>query len=281
MRRRIAIALVALCGALAASLAVSPSAGAHPLGNFTINRYAGIEVDGAEVYVRYALDVAEIPTYQLGPEIRRPGYAARFARNLVLTLDGRRVPLRVVDHRTTTRPGAGGLDTLRLDVIYRALGRGTTLSFEDTSFADRIGWREVTISGRDGGKVVSADVPATTSSDELRAYPSDLLRSPLSVTSAKATVSLGSSPGSTPTIGAVGAAHARGGFESLVAQGKLSVGVLLLSLLIAAFWGAAHALTPGHGKAMVAAYLVGTKGTPRHASRARTRASAPGTAANG
>ena len=41
--------------------------------------------------------------------------------------------------------------------------------------------------------------------------------------------------------------------------------VLLLSFLIAAFWGAAHALTPGHGKAMVAAYLVGTKGTPRDA----------------
>ena len=41
--------------------------------------------------------------------------------------------------------------------------------------------------------------------------------------------------------------------------------MLLVSLLIAAFWGAAHALTPGHGKAMVAAYLVGTKGTPRHA----------------
>ena len=31
------------------------------------------------------------------------------------------------------------------------------------------------------------------------------------------------------------------------------------------FWGAAHALTPGHGKAMVAAYLVGTRGKPRHA----------------
>ena len=41
--------------------------------------------------------------------------------------------------------------------------------------------------------------------------------------------------------------------------------MLLLSFLIAAFWGAAHALTPGHGKAMVAAYLVGTKGTPRDA----------------
>jgi nickel/cobalt transporter (NicO) family protein len=266
VRRRIAIALVALCGALAASLATSSSAGAHPLGNFTINRYAGIEVAGSDVYVRYALDVAEIPTYQLGPEIRRPGYAARLARNLVLTLDGRRVPLRVVDDRTTTRPGAGGLDTLRLDVVYRVLGGGRRLSFEDTSFADRIGWREVTIAARDGGKVVSEDVPATSSSDELRAYPSDLLRSPLSVTSAEATVSLGSSPGKPPTIGSAGVSqHARGGLESLVAQGELSIGVLLLSLLIAAFWGAAHALTPGHGKAMVAAYLVGTKGTPRHA----------------
>jgi ABC-type nickel/cobalt efflux system permease component RcnA len=240
-------------------------AGAHPLGNFTINHYAGIEVAGSDVYVRYALDVAEIPTYQLGPEIRRPGYAARFARNLVLRLDGRRVLLRVVDHRTSTRPGAGGLDTLRLDVVYRALGRGTRLSFEDTSFADRIGWREVTIAASGGGKVVSADVPAASASDELRAYPSDLLRSPLSVTSADGTVELGASPGTPPTIGAVGAPHARGGFESLVAQGELSVGVLLVSLLIAAFWGAAHALTPGHGKAMVAAYLVGTRGTPRHA----------------
>jgi ABC-type nickel/cobalt efflux system permease component RcnA len=266
VRRRIAIALVALCGALAASLATSTTAGAHPLGNFTINRYAGIEVAGADVYVRYALDVAEIPTYQLGPEIRRPGYAARLARNLVLTLDGRRVPLRVVDHRTTTRPGAGGLDTLRLDVIYRALGGGKRLSFHDTCFVDRIGWREVTLTARDGGKVVSADVPATSSSDELRAYPSDLLRSPLGVTSAEATVSLGATPGSPPAIGDAGVSqHARGGFESLVAQGELSFGVFLLSLLIAAFWGAAHALTPGHGKAMVAAYLVGTKGTPRHA----------------
>ncbi len=31
------------------------------------------------------------------------------------------------------------------------------------------------------------------------------------------------------------------------------------------FWGAAHALTPGHGKAIVAGYLVGARGKPRHA----------------
>jgi nickel/cobalt transporter (NicO) family protein len=41
--------------------------------------------------------------------------------------------------------------------------------------------------------------------------------------------------------------------------------VLLLLLLAAFGWGALHALSPGHGKAMVAAYLVGTRGTARDA----------------
>jgi nickel/cobalt transporter (NicO) family protein len=266
VRRRIAIALVTLCGALAASLTATPPAGAHPLGNFTINRYAGLEVAGSEIYVRYALDLAEIPTYQLGAEIRQPGYPARLAERLVLTLDGRRAPLEVVARRITTRPGAGGLETLRLDVVYGAAGSGKDLGFDDESFPERIGWREVTLSARDGGRVVEADVPATSSSDELRVYPSDLLRSPLDVSSAHASVVLGSSPGSAPAIGEPAApVHVGGGFESLIEGGELSVGALLLALAIAAFWGAAHALTPGHGKAMVAAYLVGTKGRPRDA----------------
>jgi ABC-type nickel/cobalt efflux system permease component RcnA len=40
---------------------------------------------------------------------------------------------------------------------------------------------------------------------------------------------------------------------------------VLGSLAIAMFWGAAHALSPGHGKSIVTAYLVGQRGTPRHA----------------
>ena len=51
----------------------------------------------------------------------------------------------------------------------------------------------------------------------------------------------------------------------MIDRGDLSFGVILVSLLVAAFWGAAHALTPGHGKALVAGYLVGTRGRPRHA----------------
>jgi nickel/cobalt transporter (NicO) family protein len=265
VRRRITLVLTALCGALAVLLVPTP-ASAHPLGNFTINRHAGIEVAGSDIYVRYALDVAEVPTYQLGSAIRRPGYPAALARDLVLTLDGRRVPLRVVEHRAVMRPGAGGLRTVRLDVVYRAPGDGVELAFRDASFPGRIGWREVTVSGRDGGRVIASNVSAASASDALRTYPSDLLQSPLDVSSALATIDLGSEPAAAPGIDAVVVApHAPGGFEALIEEGDVSVGVLLLSLLIAAFWGAAHALTPGHGKAMVAAYLVGTKGTPRHA----------------
>jgi ABC-type nickel/cobalt efflux system permease component RcnA len=56
-----------------------------------------------------------------------------------------------------------------------------------------------------------------------------------------------------------------GGFASLIAHDRLSVGFVLVSLLVAMFWGAAHAFSPGHGKSIVAAYLVGSRGTPRHA----------------
>jgi nickel/cobalt exporter len=258
--------VAAIVAATLGLLAVPAVASAHPLGNFTINHYAGVEVAGSDIYVRYALDVAEIPTYQLGSEIRSAGYPARLARDLHLTLDGRRVRLRVVESRAALRPGAGGLKTLRLDVVYRARRDGTELAFRDLAFPERIGWREVTISGRDGGRVLDSTVAATTTSDVLRKYPADLLRSPLDVSSASATIDLGPAPAPAPTIDVVDApGHVGGGFEALIQEGDASLGVLLVSFLIAAFWGAAHALTPGHGKAMVAAYLVGTKGTPRHA----------------
>ena len=66
------------------------------------------------------------------------------------------------------------------------------------------------------------------------------------------------------------AAHAqntpRSRFTELIStQGKLSFWILLSAALIAAGLGALHALEPGHGKTIVAAYLVGSRGTARHA----------------
>jgi ABC-type nickel/cobalt efflux system permease component RcnA/tetratricopeptide (TPR) repeat protein len=262
--RRVLTRAAAL-GVLLAVL-VPARAAAHPLGNFTVNRYAGLELAGSRLYVHYVLDVAEISTFQLGSQIKAAGYPARLARDLELTLDGRRVPLRPLERRVASRPGAGGLETLRLDVVYEAVGSGRMVEFRDRTFAGRIGWREVTLAARDGARLISSSVPAASESDELRAYPKDLLRSPLDVTAGAAVVSPGPAPGEPPRLESVPAAErASGGLEALIERGDLSLGVLFVSLLVAAFWGAVHALTPGHGKALVAAYLVGTRGTPRHA----------------
>jgi ABC-type nickel/cobalt efflux system permease component RcnA len=261
---RRALALCLAGGSFA--LALAPGSLAHPLGNFTVNRYAGIEVAGNAVYVRYALDLAEIPTVQLGGEVRAPGYARILGRRLVLTLDGRRAPLVPLAHRTRARPGAGGLETLRFDAVYRARASGTRLRLVDRTFPRRIGWREITLSARDGARVLRSDAPARSTSDALHVYPADLLRSPLDVSTAAASIEPGSAPAPPPPLdGRAAAEHGGGGFESLVARGDLSLGVVALSLVVAAFWGAAHALTPGHGKALVAGYLIGTRGRPRDA----------------
>jgi nickel/cobalt transporter (NicO) family protein len=258
------IALVAAAGALL----VTGAAAAHPLGNFTVNRFSAVELSGRDIYVHYVLDLAEIPTYQEGGRVRSPGFPSALARGFVLELDGTRTVLVPVKHKLSTKPGAGGLPTLRFEAVFRAHppAQGTALVFHDTNFADRIGWKEVVVRADHGASIQSSSVPSTSETEELRAYPKNLLKSPLDVTSVHASVGLGSGPGVAPLL-EDGAVQQRtgGGFESLIARGELGAGVILVSLLIAAFWGAAHALTPGHGKAIVAGYLVGSRGKPRHA----------------
>jgi nickel/cobalt transporter (NicO) family protein len=249
--------LVLLVAALAA---LAPaSAAAHPLGNFTVNRFAAVEASGDRLFVRYAADLAEIPTYQIGSSVS----AAKLAPELALRVDGRRSPLRLLDSRISNRAGAGGLPTLRLDAVFEARS-GRRVELVDRTFPGRIGWREVVVRASRGAEITRASVPATSVSDELRRYPANRLGSPLAVTRAVAVVEAGTQHGTPPPLGSAAPIHAAGGFEGLVSH-DLTLGFVLLSLVLALFWGAAHALEPGHGKAIVAGYLVGTKGRPRDA----------------
>jgi nickel/cobalt exporter len=246
-----------------AALAVCASASAHPLGNFTINRFSRVEVSGHRLYVRYVLDMAEIPTFQA----RQAGgidarvYARRIAAGARLTVDGRPTRLLPIARALAFPKGAGGLHTTRLEVILRGprIRKASHIAYHDTNYVARIGWKEI---------VVGADTASR--SHELRAYPKDLLRSPLDVSVISATVRPTSGADTPPplTRGPALAAPDRvadHGFAALISRHDLSVGFVLLSLFVAFFWGAAHALSPGHGKSIVAAYLVGSRGTPRHA----------------
>jgi nickel/cobalt transporter (NicO) family protein len=257
--KRLAL-LIVLVGAVA-SLALPALAFAHPLGNFTINRFSRIEVSGPRLYVRYVLDLAEIPTYQAG-RIDRQAYARRIAANAHLAVDGR--PAALVPLRTAlAHPrGAAGLRTTRLEVVLAGpvLHRRVPVSYHDNNYRNRIGWKEI---------VVGESTPST--SHELRAYPKDLLQSPLDVTSANAALTPTRGPDVPPPLSRGLSLEAPdrvadSGFASLVGRSHLSALVILASLAAALFWGAAHALSPGHGKTIVTAYLVGQRGTPAHAA---------------
>jgi nickel/cobalt exporter len=236
---------------LLAALALPALASAHPLGNFTINRFARVEVAGDRLYVRYVVDMAEIPTLQRVP--------VRIGR-LRVSLDGRPVRLRIVRTALAHPIGAAGLHTTRFQAILAGppvRGRAA-IAVDDRNYADRIGWKEIVFGTR---------TPST--SDELRAYPKDLLTSPLDVTRAQATLAPTHDAAPTLLSGKALAAPDRiadSGFASLIGHKHLSLAVILGSLALAVFWGAAHALSPGHGKTIVTAYLVGSRGTPRHAA---------------
>jgi nickel/cobalt exporter len=252
---------LALMVAVLGALALPALAAAHPLGNFTINRFSRVEVSGPRVYVRYVLDLAEIPTFQAG-HIDAQAYAARIARNARLELDGQQAALVPLQTALAHPLGAGGLHTTRLEVILRGplLHGSIRVTYRDGNYSDRIGWKEI---------VVGTTTPST--SHELRAYPKNLLESPLDVTSVSAEISSGSGADVAPPLSSGTSLQAPdrvvdAGFASLVGRSHLSLLVILASLAAALFWGAAHALSPGHGKTIITAYLVGQRGTPRHAA---------------
>ena len=187
---------------LAACVLVAPAAAsAHPLGNFTVNRYAGIELSGNRVYVHYAVDLAEIPTVQEGKRLRQADAAARLARGLDLVVDGQRRRLEVLDRQVERTPGAGGLETLRLDAVYDAGPSGSRLTFVDRNFDRRLGWKEVVVRAEAGARIVSSTAPARSISDALRAYPRDLLADPANKTAARVGLVPGEGPGTPPQLG--------------------------------------------------------------------------------
>jgi len=259
---------LARCLALAAAiLAVGTgSAAAHPLGDFSVNHLSVVSVSADRVDVRYLLDQAEIPTFRERGTSDAAILArklAEVARRLELTVDGRAVALRPAGTpRLTHPPGQGGLTTTRLELPLSAPARDArTVELRDGTFPGRAGW--VAVQARPGrGTDVRTAAPATDPTGGLRRYPEDLLASPSDERTARFAVRPGDG---TLTAGdgpvARGGAAGPDGFTGLLAGD----GVLVLLLLAAFGWGALHALSPGHGKAMVAAYLVGTRGSTRDA----------------
>ena len=136
---------------------------AHPLGIFSINRYARIELAGDKVRIVYVLDIAEIPSTQewLKIDLNRDGVAddherrqyadqiiAKLVNGFQLSIDEWQLSPRATDYSLSFPEGQGGLKTIRLTPIFEAAiprHDGTLhLSFVDHNYDDRMGWKEVT-----------------------------------------------------------------------------------------------------------------------------------------
>jgi nickel/cobalt transporter (NicO) family protein len=269
--------LLALLGAVGLSIAVAVPAFAHPLGNFTINRFSQVQLDGDRIDILYVIDYAEIPAFQEKQRIADdPRYVDQRVRSLSgglsLQVAGHRLQLMVADHSVAFLPGQGGLQTMRLQIALRTgtLDSGQhSATYRDSNYAGRLGWKEIVVQAAAGARLLTSSAPDRSVSNELRHYPQDMLTSPLDVTSASfAFVPGASSSGQSPSS-VVGAGQGGGfiadRFAALIAPSQLSLSLFLLSLVSAMALGALHALSPGHGKAVMAAYLVGARGTPRHA----------------
>ncbi len=251
---------------------------AHPLGNFTVNHYAGLRVGPTATTVDVVVDRAEIPTYQAGADVRSATYASHECAAVraasQLSVGGSAVSLTVTASAAEFPPGQAGLPTTRitctLTATYPRLRGPTSVVWSATYDSSRIGWREVTAVG-DGTTLVSTDVPATSRSARLTAYPNDLLRSPLDQRAAHLVVRPGGAtapePGGLRTGGVLprGVDAATAAFERIVARDHLTVGFAIAALLLSVALGAIHALAPGHGKTVMAAYLVGERGSLRQA----------------
>ena len=253
------------------------AAPAHPLGNFTVNHLSKVHVTPRAIEVRYVLDMAEIPTYQLMREHAADGrmspagisqwasvQAATLAPQLHVTLDGRPLALHAVDAQARTRPGAGGLPILYLQADYRtSVAPGAdarALHFEDTTYPGRLGWKDAI-----------AAPPQSEPTHELLSYPNALLGSPRNITVLDA--KLGGArvvavvqPSALAPVDAAPSAVRSNQLSDMLARGTGDAGFVALTFLVAIFLGALHALEPGHGKTLLAVSLVGARATVKQAA---------------
>jgi nickel/cobalt exporter len=271
------------------------------MGNFSINHYASLHVEHGSLVLRYRIDLAEIATAQEYASLdadgngtisaaERAAYLAAKARqltnNLELDIDHVAVPLSPVATDLQIRPGAADLPTLLLTVDYRIplaprpapAGTRFVLQYQDRNYTERAGWREITCSDGLGCRIVKSNVPRGERSAGLTTYPANPTEAPPQELEAQLVVELTEAADARPASLAISGpsggqpappsrntATPQDRFTSLIAAKELSAGVLALSLCVAFALGSFHALSPGHGKTVVAAYLVGSRGTPRHA----------------
>ncbi|MDF9816200.1 high frequency lysogenization protein HflD [Streptomyces sp. SPB162] len=271
--------------------AAAPGAQAHPLGNFSVNHYTGFTVRPDRLDALVVTDTAEIPTLQAAPGVdtngdgqqsaaERTAWAtagcAQAAHQLQVTTP-ERLTWTVKASAFDYLRGQTGLRTSRLVCDLSAplelTARPVTVRVATGADPGRVGWNEITATAV-GARLQHSTVPQKSATDELRRYPRDLLSAPRGDTRAEfaAVAGAGKSTAGAPAPptaidgGPTGRVEALSQhLASLAGTRHLTVPVGILAVLLSIVLGAGHALLPGHGKTVMAAYLAGRRGSTRDA----------------
>jgi nickel/cobalt transporter (NicO) family protein len=213
--------------------------------------------------------------------------APGFADGLAVRVDGVKVPLRAT-HWTSSLPTEQGGFSLRIDVDFAgilpvaATDSTRTFEFANQNYAGRMGWHEIVVKPASGVQIFDTDAYSTSLtgglSEALQSVPA---AGPLDERTVR--LSFGNSapldakllsgrPGSgattvpsTPPASSEWIADRTRQLVAAISGPQVQPRVAVLALLGALLLGAVHALSPGHGKTIVGAYLIGSRGTPRHA----------------
>ena len=271
-----------------ALLSFAGFAAAHPLGNFSVNQYSRLEAGKSQIKLRAVLDMAEIPTFQESAAIDTDhdgnlsteeinSYASnltpQYAANLRLTVNGETIPVRAISTVAGLGVGAGNLSTLKIswDMIadLPAAAENNRVIFQNNNYTERQGWNEVVITSTGGVNVFDSSRFGNGVTDELKNYPQEAQTAPLAERSAEFSFTTATVPANAKPLqnrdGQISTAVQKDKLAELIAVPELTPAIALLGLLLAFGFGAMHAMSPGHGKTVVGAYLVGSKGTPKHA----------------
>jgi ABC-type nickel/cobalt efflux system permease component RcnA len=271
---------------------------AHPAGLTSINRYIGIKCDArGTLHIDYLLDFAELPSYAefelldadhdgtVTPEEQRAYLDHKVPPLLdgwIIRVNGRLASARLTGANLDIRDGEQGMSILRIaaDVVADPSGSNDSarskapepadvdefrVSLRDPAFADRSGWRE--IAADDSGETRVTSGYREPSSDAL-AYARATAAGPPRMEQAdfifrRAEARPVTTPGRSMPPAPVDEQLARLSRAMKLASGSWSFS--LVAIALAALFGAGHALSPGHGKALAATYLVGRDARPLQA----------------
>ena len=276
------------------------------MGNFSVNHYSKLYLRKTGTELTYVMDLAEIPSFQLMGQWnierqdhgqladRAQSQAKEWLNSVVLEQNGQRIPFQIKSVTPIASEGAAGMPVLRILIHAEAASQPGEFTYTDGNFPGRAGWKEIVVDHDPTVVLRNSSRSNEDVSKGLTYYPTDPSVTPPQDLEARvewSPVTPATKSQTSPikrdlaAVAALGAPKpppaesfsqqqpdgagsvSRGDFLSRMLQRKeIGMGTILLGILAAFGLGALHAMSPGHGKTIVAAYLVGSRGTLKHAA---------------